>query len=78
MSKIVNGVWIDKINVVYLNCDDMETVNYLTNIDPFHEVNFVDKSEFEDIKELEKYIDTVVLQSITNGDIDYVVFRLDV
>lgn len=78
MSKIVNGVWVDKITVVYLNADDMETVNLLTSRYPDHEVNFVDKSEFEDKVILRRYVDEVVLNSIMNKDIDYVVFRLDI
>ena len=77
MSNIVNGVWVDKITVVYLNAEDMETVNILTSRYPDHEVNFVDKSEFEDIEELKKYVDKEVLNSIMNKDIDYVVFRFD-
>lgn len=77
-ERIVNGVWVDKINVVYLDGDKMEEVNMITGIDILHEVNFVDKSEFEDKEELRRYVDKVVLNSIMNKDIDYVVFRLDI
>lgn len=77
-EHIVNGVWIDKISVVYLDGDKMEEVNMITGIDTLHEVNFVDKSEFEDKEELRRYVDKIVLNSIMNKDIDYVVFRLDI
>lgn len=77
MSKILDGVWVDKITVVYLNADDMETVNLLTSRYPDHEVNFVDKSEFEEIEELKGYVDELVFNAIMYKDLDYVVFRFD-
>jgi len=78
MSKILNGVWIDKITVVYLEPNEMEEVNLYCDIYPDHEVNFVDRSMFADIEELRSYVDTPVFESIMRGDIDYVVFRLDI
>lgn len=77
MSKILDGVLVDKITIVYLDADDMEAVNLLTIGYPDHEVNFVDKSNFEEIEELKEYVDEAVFNAIMHKDLDYVVFRFD-
>lgn len=77
MSEIINRVWIDRIAVVYLEPNKMEEVNLLSDIYPNHEVNFVDKSTFEYTPKLKDYIDDSVYKVLINGDIDYIVFRLD-
>lgn len=79
MSEIINNVWIDKVATQYVGCNEMEEVNMITGIDPQHEVNYVDLSEFETHRELMNYLtDSNKLFLLKNKQIDYIVFRLDI
>lgn len=79
MSRIISSVFIDRIAMQYLDIDSMEKVNTITGIDQDHEVNFVDKSVFEEHQQLKEYVENknklILLQK---GKIDYIVFRLDI
>lgn len=78
MSNIINKVWIDSIAVVYLEPNEMEEVNLLSDIFPDHEVNFVDLSTVECNPKIKDYIEDEVYEVLANGTIDYIVFRLDI
>lgn len=77
MSEWTNDILVDKIAYVYLEPNEMEEVNLITGIDPFHEVNFIDKSVLENT-EVGKYIDSKAkILALIEGKIDYLCIRLD-
>lgn len=68
---------INKIIFSYQDPDNMETINTITSLDPFKEINCCDYSEFEQYPQLLEFTTEEELQALKNGDADYIAFRLD-
>lgn len=68
---------INKIIFSYQDPDNMETINTITSLDPFKEINCCDYSEFEQYPQLKQYVTDEELQALKNGDADTIAFRLD-
>lgn len=81
-------IYFDKVKTVLLKPEDMETVNISTGIDEFSTDNWCDLSEFERVEEdikngdsdktsLKNFVQDTEYEALKNGEIDYIVFRID-
>ena len=70
-------VQIDKVIVSLQDVDDMEKINELTSLSFDTTDNWVDKSTFEEIKELKAFITDEEFKALENKEADFIAFRLD-
>ncbi len=67
----------DKVITSLQDWEDMEEINTITGLNIFSTDNWVDIGEFEEHPELKKFITEEELTALTNGNADYIAFRLD-
>ena len=67
---------IYRVIKIFLNPEEMEIVNVLTEIDAFETDNWVDYYTFEECEKLKSYVEKEELEALKHNEADFIVFRL--
>ena len=68
---------IYRVIKIFLNPEEMEIVNVLTEIDAFETDNWVDYYTFEECEKLKNYVEKEEMEALKHNEADFIVFRLD-